>query len=216
MSSLSNRIKSLPALLLFASFPFGARSEDCGPNAKVVRVGQIGDDEEKIYCRWLLKWSGEWGDAEKTLVEHLVASIPSSQANLALGQIFKQWVSSNVVFDRALNSSKFPDLGVVPGRLRVNDTFFASRKTENEQTNLLVFELGKLLWFHLNGNDVHVAQTRGGQEFQMMANKYPAASSEMKFAPLRGTDLGHLVEISRNWASTPISTSENRNVGEGV
>jgi hypothetical protein len=132
--------------------------------------------------------------------------IPEADNDPGLSQAFKQWVGANVEFTRgdmpqtSSPATAAPWMGVTPGSLNVGSlnvegSFFDSRNNATAQTNVVTFELGKALWYHVNGSDTKVAQTQAGHEFQNLRDQHPAIN-EMKFAPPVTNDPGDLPNLA--------------------
>ena len=134
------------------------------------------------------RYTGAW-DASDTLkqqrrsIDRLVDNIPD--------HAFKAWVKRNVIFDR-VSRPQTPRLGVVPGRIIVYDSFWDRDQIPAAQINLLIFELGKALWFDKINSGPREARTPNEMEFNALFRQHERDIEATKFASGRGENLGHL------------------------
>jgi hypothetical protein len=140
-------------------------------------------------------WSAGWSADDKGAVQDVINGIPNASNNPELTQGFKEWANTQVQFTRGTAGSTAPWLGVTPDRLNVEDSFLDSDNDPTAQSNVLTFELGKALWFRVNGSDAEVGQTQAGREFQKMLDQYPDVMRQMKFAPPVTDDEGDLPKL---------------------
>jgi hypothetical protein len=136
-----------------------------------------------------LRWAGAetWKRGEKDVIERLVNGFPDEAVydtgNLPVGRALKRWIHAHVEFER-VSLAGGSVLGVVPGRVKVPDVFFSLRADDQNaaQSNVLLFELGKVLWWQINGDDAHVAQTQTAGDFQKLVDQHSAAMDAMNLA----------------------------------
>ena len=85
---------------------------------------------------------------QKTTLEAVVRRLPQGTAASApLVAAVKQWMLANVIFHRTSRPAfdgNAPELRATRGQLEIDDRFFAIGDAKQE--NLLMFELGKVLW----------------------------------------------------------------------
>lgn len=124
----------------------------------------------------------------------IIGNIDERQGSTPLSIELKRW-SADLQFQevsiRASPGVQLHELGVVDGRLmRIYESFWDL--SEERRTNLFMFELGKVLWFRINGSDERVAQTRHAKEFVglMDRNRRGMPVELLMSAPWRGDNLG--------------------------
>lgn len=148
-----------------------------------------------------LRPDSTWGSAQRKselqVLRDLLTEIPDKQGTLKVGEAFKRFVDSDVTLVRVSRPSspriEEPVLGVTPGVLDVRDAFFRMA-SKTEQTNVLTFELAKVLWYKINGTDTSNARTEAGQKFVALLNEHRSAMSvgTLKAAALDQKELATL------------------------
>ncbi len=151
------------------------------------------------------KVSPLWGkipDGLKQLqrLARLISTIPdragdsTTGTEVAVGKAFKDWVAVNVVVEPA--PTQVLGVSAKPGKLEFDPVLF-EKGGPDRQKNLLALELGKVLWFDINGNDSKVAQTEAGRAFQTLYERHmeSLSLSALKTAPLGKTHLGDLGDL---------------------
>ena len=85
---------------------------------------------------------------QKLSMDAVVRRLPAGPpANAALVAAVKKWMLTNVTFHRTsrpASDGNAPELRATRGQLEIDDRFFAI--SDARQENLLMFELGKVLW----------------------------------------------------------------------
>jgi hypothetical protein len=137
-------------------------------------------------------------EAQQQQLSELVTEIPDGQGAYRAGEAFKRWTGGVTIarVSRPGGPVLGPVLGVVSGQLNVYDSFFQVA-SKAEQTNVLTFELAKVLWYRVNGGDTSVAQTVDGRVFQKLLDDHVHAMSleMLQSASLEGKNLAHLRDL---------------------
>jgi len=178
------------------SLPRGDRSWGKPVGSARMRYAVVPVDNpspEPIPLRMTKSWNGLLRQDQKEELEDIITAIPDGDdPGQHLGRQFKRWVSKNVEFERVSRRGG-PPLGVVPGRLNVNDSFWPPGQKETgadeRRENVLVFELGKTVWHGINGADTKVAKTPLAKAFVALTEKYPAAFGAMRSSGWKGITL---------------------------
>jgi hypothetical protein len=178
------RYRSILLLMLTLLFANLARAQ-CRDDEVLV-----GEDRDNYYCK---KVSFQRGADSTGLIRSERETVQSILRHLPNGTP-KKWVLENVNFDRGSRGSTDFAAGVRPGTVRLYDPFFAARAGAQYQENILIFEIGKAVWFGKVNPGPREQSTRRQERFSNIVQKHAAVVGALGYASLRGEDLSALTD----------------------
>lgn len=183
------RLSRRLAILLAVCVRLSANGDDASHcHADEVYLGQ---DAEAYYCKRVSFSPGWAAGSEKETVQGILRSIRNVPA--------RQWIVTSVKFERASGPSRLPRglsdvaAGVRPGVVVLSDPFFAADAAY--QQNILIFELGKAIWFGKVNSGPREEPTVRQQQFESLFQRHGAAIGALRFAS-NGQNLDFLTDTN--------------------
>lgn len=150
----------------------------------------VGEDRDNYYCKKVTLKRGfdthDRSGSEKETLKRALRDIGNGPP--------EKWILENVSFDRVSRGPNDVSAGVRPGTVTLYDPFFAEAASAEYQENVLIFELGKAVWFGRINSGPREEPTRMQQEFSGLVQKHAAVVAALKYASLRGEDLSALTD----------------------
>lgn len=109
-----------------------------------------------------VSYAKNWDREQQRIIEGDLTSIPDES--------FKRWVNGNVVFERISRGMLDSPVTASPGVIRVYDPYVTLKDARRK--DLLVFELGKVLWFERINPGPREAQTKRTREFEALYQRH--------------------------------------------